>query len=224
MMDVYAMRLPGDVENGLFQELLSCVGPGKRERINQCRKESERIRMLFGDLLSRTAIMERTGLTNDEVSFAQNRYGKPYLKGWQGLHFNISHSGEWVAVAVDSRPVGIDVQEMAKIDLDVAKFFFAQDEYRDLMGSSDKVSYFYDLWTLKESYLKILGRGLSIPLDSFSIRFEENDIKAMAYGEELDEIFFTQYDIADGYKLALCATHDEVPQSVTMHRAERFYN
>ena len=38
------------------------------------------------------------------------------------------------------------------------------------MNSDEKINYFYDLWTLKESYIKTIGKGLYTPLNSFSIK------------------------------------------------------
>lgn len=50
--------------------------------------------------------------------------------------------------------------------------FFSDEEVEDLNTRSlvGKIDYFYDLWTLKESYIKAIGKGLSIPLNSFTIK------------------------------------------------------
>ncbi|WP_367997032.1 4'-phosphopantetheinyl transferase superfamily protein [Paenibacillus sp. MZ03-122A] len=81
--------------------------------------------------------------------------GKPYLvdSEWK---FNVSHSGNWVALAVDIGSIGIDVERMSPIDLDIANRHFSSYEYSDLMSISPecRLEYFFRLWTLKEAYIK----------------------------------------------------------------------
>ena len=66
--------------------------------------------------------------------------------------------------------IGVDIEKIQLIDLKVAQRFFSEKEYEDLIAktSSERIAYFYDLWTLKESLTKTLGIGLTIPLNSFS--------------------------------------------------------
>ncbi|MCX2829795.1 4'-phosphopantetheinyl transferase superfamily protein [Bacillus pseudomycoides] len=71
--------------------------------------------------------------------------------------------------------------------------FFSDEEVEDLntRSSVGKIDYFYDLWTLKENYIKAIGKGLSIPLN-----------------------FFTQYQIDSNYKLSVWATSNRFPKKV----------
>ncbi|WP_082867275.1 4'-phosphopantetheinyl transferase superfamily protein [Paenibacillus macquariensis] len=62
------------------------------------------------------------------------------------------------------------------------------------MIENDKLDYFYDLWTLKESYVKNIGHGLSIPLDLISFLFNENNIRyENRYSHEIR--YFKQYHV-----------------------------
>ncbi len=68
-------------------------------------------------------------------------------------------------------PVGVDIEKIRPIDFAIAERFFTASEYRLLMDTAEqeRLQLFYTLWTLKESYIKFVGKGLSIPLDSFAI-------------------------------------------------------
>lgn len=118
-----------------------------------------------------------------EIVFHHNSNGKPLLSETDDYYFSISHSNNYVAVAIArSREVGIDI-ELIKYDLitlqgnlNIAKRFFAPLEYKDLVGIPiDKQnSHFCMLWTLKESYIKALGAGLTKPLCELVLKFEED--------------------------------------------------
>jgi len=193
---------------------MSFVHPEKQERIRRFYRWEDSLRSLFADLLSRRLIIDKLGIKNRDISFSTNEFGKPFLKDFPGFHFNLSHSGRWVVCSVDKQPVGIDVEEIQTIDLDISKNYFSPDEHMDLMKMDDKMSYFFTLWTLKESYIKIVGKGLSLPLNSFSIRFLGDSIRIKAENEFIDNIFFTEYSIHSDYKMSACAFHNDFPDKV----------
>ena len=111
--------------------------------------------------------------------------GKPFIPGLPDIHFNLSHSGDYIACAFSDREVGLDLQEQARTHtsiLHIAKRFFSAKEYEaiqalpaedpsvvpgrhsisttDSDNSACRLPLFYNLWTIKEAYLKYLGCGL----------------------------------------------------------------
>nr|WP_234447709.1 4'-phosphopantetheinyl transferase superfamily protein [Viridibacillus soli] len=100
-------------------------------------------------------IIRKYNVLNEEIEFQNNFYGKPYLQGFYKLEFNISHSGEWVVCAIDKFSIGVDIEMIKPIEFDIAKCFFTEEEYDDLLtvDSLKRLDYFYDLWTIKESYV-----------------------------------------------------------------------
>lgn len=221
MFDVYAVRInfAEKIDPFLLEQLLNRVAPDKKARLKRFYHMEDTLRGLFADLLMRDVIMRKTGLSNEEISFTANYYGKPFLEGREDVQFNLSHSGVWVVGAIDNQPVGIDVEQVQSIDLAISRNYYSPDEHRDLMSKDDKFDYFFTLWALKESYIKILGKGLSHPLDAFSIKFiTPDEIIINVESKRIDDIFFRQYHIDNGYKMAVCAAHDRIPQHV--HRLE----
>jgi len=219
MIDVYAVRLnfQEKIDPVVLERLMNCVTPQKKERLKRFYHMEDTLRGLFADLLSRDIIMQKTGLNNEDISFTTNDYGKPFLKNRDDVQFNLSHSGVWVVGVIDHQIVGIDIERVQEIDLDISKNYFSPDEHEDLMSKADKFDYFFTLWALKESYIKILGKGLSHPLNAFSIKFGgTGEIIIKVEGKRIGDIFFRQYDIDKAYKMAVCAAHDQIPGHVNM--------
>lgn len=219
MLEVFAVKLNFNrkLTPSVLSELMAHVDPSKEVRLNRFVREEDKLRGLFGDLLIRDQIMTQLGISNEDIEFGTNDYGKPFLKDVNDFHFNISHSGEWVVAAVDVKPVGIDIEQIQDIDLEISQHYFSSDEHEDLLMKSDSIDYFFTLWSLKESYIKILGKGLSHPLNAFSIKFlTEDEIIMMVDNKPVDEIFFNRYHIDSRYKMGICAHHNEIPKQVNM--------
>ncbi|UOF91131.1 4'-phosphopantetheinyl transferase superfamily protein [Fodinisporobacter ferrooxydans] len=124
----------------------------------------------------------------------------------------------------DSLLIGIDVERIRPIDLNIARRFFSPVEQRDLSMQPDdaKLEYFFDLWTLKESYVKAKGNGLSIPLHSFSIQIHQDSIPAA--GVEKEPAFsFQTYPFDFRYKVAVCAQNDSFPETIEFVPWDRLY-
>ncbi|WP_407672276.1 4'-phosphopantetheinyl transferase family protein [Paenibacillus sinensis] len=198
------------------------ITEGKRRRIGERWDSLEAKRGIIADLLPGFGLRKSFAMERSEqLLFGTTPFGKPILLNKEHMHFNVSHSGEWVVCAVDDQPIGIDVEyiNLRKIEghYKVARRFFTSREYDDLMTRQglEKARYFYDLWTLKESYIKKDGRGLSIPLNSFWFRLEDGKIH-FSGGERCEPNHFRQYQIGEHYKLAYCSAKDQHPECPTI--------
>lgn len=207
--EIMVLKIPQNITSNDYRQLLSLVSEEKRIKISQLRQQCDVYRTLFGEVLVRAAIVRILDLPNQEIQFTYNSYGKPSLIGNESFHFNISHAGDWVALFISSSPVGIDVEQICEIDESIAKSYFSKMEYERLfcLRGEERTAYFYELWTLKESYIKAKGKGLSIPLDSFSIHIGEDS--SIALTPRTEAYFFKQYELNRSYKLAACTTAPE---------------
>lgn len=217
MTEIYGVRLEPSITSLPIWGLIDVLPIDRQERIHRFMRKEDALRTLTADLLSRLLICSRLNMKNKDIRLIQNAYGKPLLEGDSGLHFNNSHSGDWVVCAIDDSPVGIDVEKFADIDFSIAKRFFSEQECLDLYmrQGGARLSYFFDLWTLKESYIKAAGMGLSLPLDSFSIRVGQERIE-LNTRNDFKPCSFKQYDIDPAYKLSVCALHDRFPDYIRM--------
>ena len=120
--------------------------------------------------LLRLGLQRAFGVEETEVDLERNSYGKPRLRGRPDVHFNIAHCPRAVAVLVADRPVGVDVEAVRSRDAHVAARCFDASEQARVEAAADPDREFFRYWTLKESYVKALGCGLSYPLRD--VRFE----------------------------------------------------
>ncbi len=227
MVELFALRMTEPFSEEIFRTLLTFVDTSKQERVKRFRHWEDAHRTLLADLLVRSILLEKTGQCNEVLTFICNEFGKPSLKGSSTFHFNVSHSGEWIAAGVDDHPVGVDVEEIRPIDFDVAKRFFSPEEYQTLMGQSEseQLAYFYSIWTLKESFIKALGRGLSHPLAEFTIRAEKaKEIHLVLDQQIVPELYFKSYDLDPHYRMAVCSQSTHFAESIAMKTMNEIYH
>ena len=134
----------------------------------------------------------------------RREHGKPYFPGYEGLHFNLSHSGELALCALDSAPVGVDIQIVKEWRPGLPERVCSGAELAWLEGQPDHWSAFTLLWTLKEARAKESGQGLTT-----SIR----DIRVPLPGEGpvlFDGLWFRSW-AGPGWAAAVCG-HSEPPE------------
>ena len=115
------------------------------------------------------------GVSPGEVQLRYGPYGKPMLDtaGPTPIRFSVSHSGAFALLAFAvGREIGIDIEHKRSVDfLGLAERCFSERERATLAEASPegRADVFYEFWTCKEACIKADGRGLSLPLDEFSI-------------------------------------------------------
>lgn len=221
MLEIYAVKIKNQVDENLYKKALSYVPENKQKKIKRFVKYEDSLRALIAEVLIRKIIMLKLKISNDEIFFKSTEYGKPYLEGYDKFHFNISHSGNWVVCAVSDKPVGIDVEKIKDLNIKIADRFFSKEEVEDLYKrkESERLKYFFDLWTLKESYIKADGRGLNIPLDSFSFKIKNDEINIDTQNN-LKNCFFKRYKIDGYYRLSVCSLTPKFPKTIQMDEGE----
>lgn len=218
MPEVYGVKIIKDFRFDKYEEVLKRLPDETILKIKKFRRYEDSLRALTAQVLIRTIASEKLNRNSRLINFKTGINGKPYIENQADFHFNLSHSGDWVACAESYRPVGIDVQRIKDIDFAIAERFFTKEEAKDIFskeGDKEKKEYFFNLWTLKESYIKADGRGLSLPLDSFSFKIEKNKV-FFATQNELKDCFFKIYDLDKGYKVSVCSLECDFPENITI--------
>ena len=137
----------------------------------------------------------------------RDEYGKPYLQD-NPLYFNVSHSGEYLAIAVSESPVGIDIQGQKLIKDGMFKKVVQLEE--TLLIGENRQKDFLRLWALKESFVKAEGKGLRIALKDYYFE-KENDQYLVNYGgQKMPWTFNIEETLVDGYFISVCGRESEV--------------
>lgn len=151
--------------------LLSKLPAERLERIRRMKNATKRCQSIAAGLLLEYALRMQK-MTGVGKTFGTHEGGKPYILEYPEVYYNLSHSGVYVAVVLDDRSVGIDVEILRYNQQKLAKRFFSIEENAVLEQTwSDSV--FTQIWTRKEAYLKALGTGLRVATDSFVVLNEQ---------------------------------------------------
>ncbi|MEZ9438880.1 4'-phosphopantetheinyl transferase family protein [Vibrio atlanticus] len=153
-------------------------------KVERYRMPSSQIQALYVRNYLRKVLSSYSNLMPEAWRFEYGEKGKPRLIEKQqietGLNFNISHSKENLLIAVCQREgkllqLGVDIEHArSSTNIDsIMKHYFSDTELTDLLELSkeEQRERFFDLWALKESYIKATGKGLATSLRSFSFDF-----------------------------------------------------
>ncbi len=155
-----------------------CGWPSPQEtaRAERFRFDRDRQRYIAARLLLRGVLSEYTSVDPQAWQFALAANGKPQLAEGQyghGLHFNLSHSGDFVAVAISRSNLGMDAEQIVTpAPVSVVRDCFTPAEQQAFASISrdDLDLAFFAQWTLKEAHLKATGEGLRVPLSTIEFQ------------------------------------------------------
>jgi 4'-phosphopantetheinyl transferase len=156
--------------------LMHLLSPEELARAERFRFDRHRRRFVVGRAALRRLLADLTGSDPAELPLFAEPAGKPALSGG-GPAFNLSHSEQHllIGIAVEGR-VGVDVEVRKEVGdaMDLARRYFSQDEHAALaaLPAEERGTAFLRVWTRKESLLKALGTGLSMPLDAVSMHVD----------------------------------------------------
>lgn len=220
-MEIYAVKVL-DISESVLDKLCLLIDEDKKDRIHRFVNKQDKIRALIADILVRFIIMKKLQIKNNNIAFRRNDYGKPFLKGYENFNFNISHSEDFVVCAIDEKPIGIDIEKINQIEYEeICKGFFSMSENDYIEKTLDnRLSRFYEIWTLKESYIKLCGKGLSTPLRLFSIGIDENENISVLMENERKEYCFKLFEMDNEYKIAVCSSNREISNNIILINQE----
>ena len=202
-LHVWAVPLHGDP--AAFGALLS--GP-ELERLAKFRFADHQRRYQIGHGALRAVLGGYLGVDPKALAFVPGPRGKPYL-AQPSPFFNLSHSGKLALIGVAAVELGLDCEKLRQLDglVDIARRHFSESEFAALDALQDDARQlaFYRCWTRKEAYIKALGEGLTMPLDTFDVSLcEQPELVRCRDGRE-DPAAWSMLDVSPGPEFVAAA-------------------
>lgn len=203
----------------LLDRLRQVLSGEERRQEARFRFADDRKRYRLTRALVRTVLSRYAELAPEAWTFTTNAYGRPAISGAhsalaRNLQFNLSHTRGLIALAITrSGGVGVDVECLARypVTRDLAEHCLAPAELADLARAprDEYQTRFFEYWTLKESYVKARGMGLSIPLAQFGFDRPRPCTVRLSAEPAIDTAperwSFWQFRPEADYMLAVCA-------------------
>ena len=147
------------------EELLSLIAPCYLKKYHEHKIGKDKVQELVSGLL----LKEYLGVVSDD-QLEYGKYGKPKLIG-DKRYFNLSHSGDYVVLAVADCEVGIDIEEIMPFHEATVKKVYREEQKKELeqVEGAEKDEKFTEIWTKYEAALKLEGTGFANGWDDIPI-------------------------------------------------------
>ena len=174
-------------------EILQRLPLGRQQRIHSMKQEKSRKQSMGVGLLLQK-VLALYHMQDSKVFIGE--HGKPMV---DGLEFSLSHSGDLIICAV-----GCDVEEIRKAPKGVAERYFSDSEQEDLdqFSGEEYDKAFFRIWTLKESYVKMTGEGMGVPMEEYEVIVD--DCARVIRDEGVQGCYVSEVEIP-GYIISICA-------------------
>lgn len=177
-IDLHIFRYPEvfTEDELIFRECLSETELGRLSKLQPSFAE----RFIFERSLTRRLIAESLNISPRSLKFERLENGKPQLVESGLLHFNISHCKDIFAIGLSKElELGVDIERAQRSNnLErVAQHYFSEEESKFLAQDSKQLDFrFTQLWTVKESIIKLLGSGISKTILKNATKIQDGSI------------------------------------------------
>lgn len=190
-----------------YEADLQLLPPQRSEKVMRYRFLSDRKRCVKAYMLLWDGLRREFGIDKAPI-FSFGEHEKPFLRDNPELHFSLSHTGNAVLCAIDVHPVGVDVEMIRQRGLEHLLSVFSDGEQVEIRQDSRPELLFTELWTRKESYLKLTGDGL---VGTRSMReIPTRDTDAVQFETVVREL--------EGFVYSVCQWKDNPPARISSFR------
>jgi 4'-phosphopantetheinyl transferase len=200
------------------------ISPSERDRIRAFRRWEDAMSSLLARRLMIDLVANSLGCEPATVMISREPSGRPVVTSacHDAVRVTAAHSGEWVAAAVSTRGrIGIDLEVARPVSDGLPERCCAPTE-RDWLrrdASADVAVRFFQLWTLKEAFLKAIGLGLAIDPRTLAVDISEHQppvLRVAPDGIDPAEWRFVTWQALPGLWLAV-ATDGDLPTTYILN-------
>ena len=194
MVKLYYAKITKLYDEKCFEEKIRQIKEKRQVRILEHCQKKDRCRSLAASLLLKKALEEEP-ICYEETCFTKEQGGKPKLLQ-NGLFFNLAHAQEMAVCVISDQQVGVDVERRDRLEgkeqsrkLQIAKKILTPEEWKLWEKAGCQTEELISVWTKKESYVKMTGKGLTENLTTV---------------DTLSNAFYQQILVDDGYVISVC--------------------
>ena len=197
-----------------FSTYYSKVSNYRQRKVDRCYFKKDKDLSLMAGLLLICAL-RYSGISRCAENVFLGKFGKPRLRESPNVFYNLSHSGHYAICALSSIDVGCDIEEVLNIDYRVlSEQFFSKEETLYIDASSndaENLHRFFQLWTHKESYVKMIGAGISSSIIEIPvISQQEMKSECIMNGET---VYFKDF-VLPGHCISCCSTRQNISDEI----------
>ncbi|WP_336966102.1 4'-phosphopantetheinyl transferase family protein [Acinetobacter pittii] len=215
-------RVPQD--HMVLSHYLGFLSSAEKLRYDQYHPKVARL-FLISRVLTKFVLADKLGVSPHEVIIQLQPNGKPFVQGNKVVYFNLSHSADVIILAVteEEGEIGVDVErvdrefEWRRVDSVLAPSEIDWIKEKELTDSSSVYQRFFQIWTLKEAYIKCTGEGMSRHLKKLNFHVLPEHIQFLDStndARKTEEYYFQSYVYDHNFIFSIC-----LQQS---HSLERF--
>lgn len=118
----------------------------------------DRLQSALAWKLLENLLLRHCGISPYALRLDRTTLGKPFLRGYPGLHISLSHCPEAAMALVSDIPAACDIERIQNPDSQteaVAELYYSPAERRLIAGSPDPALEFTKIWTVKEAVFKL---------------------------------------------------------------------
>lgn len=169
MNHVYYAKIDPLYQEDKYFNYYQNLPKGRQKRVDNYAYQEDKIRSVAAFTLL-IKLLDDNKISYSPNDFKIDEYGKLYLDKVD-IYLNLSHSGQYVIAAISDAPIGVDVE---RVDADknvkeIIKYVLDIEETKEFNQSKDQIGFFYFTWSKKESYIKCVGKGLSMGMSTINL-------------------------------------------------------
>lgn len=177
-----------NLTNEEYQKWFSLMTKEKQEKVSRYKDVIRRKCSVAGEKLVKEHIGNALNIVPESLEILTDINGKPYIENCK-IHFNISHCEDVVVCAFSDEEIGIDIEKIRPISLNIIKRFYSEKEQKYVLGHSptqedfqkcedeEILERFYRIYTLKEAICKKSGIGIKGLRDADALPFLDKSFK-----------------------------------------------